>query len=158
MRIAVIGAGAIGSAIGAGLTGGPDAVTLIARGRRLAWLRDHPLELEREGQVTEVRIAVADWSCLTGPVDLAILCIKTGDLSDALGALGPCLAPGATVVTLQNGVEAPDQVAEALPQAAVVAGRVHGFFELDGQRLRHHARVVPPARHPPAHRPARRSR
>ncbi len=137
MHIAVIGAGAIGSAIAAGLTGGQDAVTLIARGQRLAWLRDHPLALERDGKVTQVRIAVADWPDLARPVDLAILCTKTSDLPTALGALGPSLAPDAAVVTLQNGVEAPDQVAVALPQAAVVAGRVHGFFELAGQRLRH---------------------
>lgn len=137
MHIAVIGAGAIGSAIGAGLSRSGDQVTLIARGQRLAWLRDHPLELERQDRITQVRVAVADWSGLTQPVDLAILCIKTGDLAAAVGALAPCLAPGASVVTLQNGVEAPDFVAEALPQAGVLAGRVHGFFELDGQRLRH---------------------
>lgn len=137
MHLAVIGAGAIGSALAAGIASDGGEVTLVARGSRLAWLRHHPQELERAGQVTQVSIAATDWSGLAQPVDLAILCIKTGDLAAALAALGPRLAPGACVVTLQNGVEAPDHVAEALPEAAVVAGRVHGFFELDGQRLRH---------------------
>lgn len=137
MHVAVIGAGAIGSAIGAGLSGGSDEATLIARGQRLAWLRDHPLELERDGRLSQVRIAATGWSGLARPVDLAILCTKTGDLADAIAALRPRLAPRASVVTLQNGVEAPGYVAEVLPDAAVLAGRVHGFFELDGQRLRH---------------------
>ena len=38
MQILMIAA--IGSAIGAGLSGGSDEATLIARGQRLAWLRD----------------------------------------------------------------------------------------------------------------------
>lgn len=137
MHIAVIGAGAIGSAIAAGAARDGGDLTLVARGKRLAWLRDHPLQLEREGQITQLSIAATDWSGLTRPVDLAVLCIKTGDLASAIAELGSRLAPQACVVTLQNGVEAPDQVAEALPNAAVVAGRVHGFFEIEGQRLRH---------------------
>ena len=49
----------------------------------------------------------------------------------------PRPAPGAAVVTLQNGVEAPDQAAEAPPNAAIVTGWVHGPFEFDRQQVRH---------------------
>lgn len=38
---------------------------------------------------------------------------------------------------MQNGVTAPWQVASAMPDVDVVAGRVHGFFEIEENGVRH---------------------
>lgn len=143
MPILVVGAGAIGSAIAAGLVNSGEDVVLLARGDRLAHLRDNPVELESNGVSRRTPVAVSDWTGLARPAAFAILCTKTGDLAVALGDLARHLAPHAVVLTLQNGVEAPDQAALALPQSAIVAGRVHGFFEMDGHRVRHVG--VPPS-------------
>jgi len=137
MHVVVVGAGALGSAIALGLAESGGNVTLIARGARLAWLRDHPLELEHAGGVRAKAVPVCDWAGLTAPVDAVIFCTKMAGLVEAAGHVAPLLAPGARAVALQNGVEAPDLLAAALPGAAVIAGRVHGFFEMDGQRVRH---------------------
>ena len=137
MRTVVVGAGAIGSAIAAGLVIAGRDVTLVARGSRLTELAARPLELEREGEVRYVPVPVSGWSEFAGPADLAFLCTKTLDLSEALHSLKSKLVPDGTVVTLQNGVEAHEQAAACLPMANIVAGRVHGFFEMDGLRARH---------------------
>lgn len=140
--IVVIGAGAIGTALALGLARAGHRVILVARGARLAWLQANPAELVREDGVLRTPLEVvgpdAAWTS-----DCVFLCTKAQDLPGALAVVAPRLAPGGRVVTLQNGVEAPLQAASALPGAAILAGRVHGFFEMDGPRARHVG--VPPS-------------
>ncbi len=143
MRIAIIGAGAIGSALAAGIARTGADVTLVARGERLALLRTGPVRMVSDSGAWEQAVPVCAADDLTGPLDLAICCVKTPDLPDALTALRGKLAPHGAVLTLQNGVEAPEQAAAILPDAAIVAGRMHGFFELDGDAVRHVG--VPPS-------------
>ena len=137
MHIVVVGAGAIGSAIAAGMALACCDVTLIARGQRLKEMMSGALELERGGAMFQASPSVSAWKALTRPADVVFLCVKMGDLTDALDHLAPRFAPGATVITLQNGVEAHEHVAARFSDAHVVASRVHGFFEMDGARVRH---------------------
>lgn len=138
MRIAVIGAGAIGSVIGAALAQTGRDVVLVARGRRLAALRASPLRIESNGSVRDVPVPSCAASELgDGAIGLAICCVKTNDLELALQGVRNALRPGAVVLTLQNGVEAYKVATQVLPDAAIVAGRMHGFFEISGDVVRH---------------------
>lgn len=141
MRIAVIGAGAIGSALAAGIARAGANVTLVARGQRLTLLRAAPVRIISDSGAWEQAVPTLALDDLTGPIDLAIACVKTPDLPGALTALGGKLAPHGAVLTLQNGVEAHEQAAAILPDAApdvaIVAGRMHGFFELESDAVRH---------------------
>lgn len=140
--LVVIGAGAIGTALALGLAGAGLGVTLVARGGRLAWLQANPAELVRDDGVLRAPLEVvgpeAGWSS-----DCVFLCTKAQDLPEALTMVRSRLVPSGIAVTLQNGVEAPLQAATALPAAAILAARVHGFFEMDGPRARHVG--VPPS-------------
>ena len=62
---------------------------------------------------------------------------KTLAVAPVLASLAGHVAPGTIIVTTQNGVETPDQVLAAFPKARVVAMRVHGFFEMAGDIVRH---------------------
>ncbi len=144
MRIAVVGAGAIGSAIAAGLaqTGRDDV--LVARGRRLAALKAGPLRIESNGSMRAISVPACAVNELGhGAIDFAICCVKTNGLEHALQGVGDALQSGAVVLTLQNGVEAHVVAARLLPDAAIVAGRMHGFFEMSGDVVRHVG--VPPS-------------
>lgn len=143
MRIAVLGAGAIGSAIAAGIARAGADVTLAARGHCLALLRIQPVQIVRDDEAWEQAVRACAAEDLAGPFDLAICCVKTPDLPEALTALRGKLAPHGVALTLQNGVEAHERAAEILPDAAIVAGRMHGFFELAGDAVRHVG--VPPS-------------
>ena len=137
MRVAIIGAGAIGSMLAVRLMPVIGEFTLVARGARLVHLRGNPLRLESNGSIAEAHVAVCAPEELAAPVDLAILCTKTPGLPGALEMLRGRLAPGGIVLTTQNGVEAHHFAAQVLPEAGVVAARVHGFFEMAGQLVRH---------------------
>lgn len=144
MRIAVIGAGAIGSVMAAALAQTGRDVVLVARGRRLAALRAGPLRIESHGSVREVHVPSCAMSELDdGAIGLAICCVKTDDLELTLQDVRDALRPGAMVLTLQNGVEAHKVATRVLPDAAIVAGRMHGFFEMTGDVVRHVG--VPPS-------------
>ena len=54
----VIGAGAIGSALALGLAWSGRDVMLVARGGRIAWLRDHLFELECDGEVLRALVPI----------------------------------------------------------------------------------------------------
>ena len=143
MRIAVIGAGAIGGAVAAALVGAGHDVVVIARGQRLAALQAGPLRIEHAGGVEIVAVRALAPDAPFPPVDMAIICVKAPDLDDAWAILAGKLAGPRLVLTLQNGVEAHEIAAQALPQATILAGRVHGFFELVADAVRHTG--VPPS-------------
>jgi 2-dehydropantoate 2-reductase len=105
MRFAVLGAGAIGCAIGGRLQRAGHDVTLIARGAQLDALRSGGLTLQTpEGDATlDVRAVGAPAEADIAPGDVVILATKTQDTVAALDALAAA-APDAVVVCAQNGI------------------------------------------------------
>lgn len=133
----MIGAGALGSFFAARFARAGAEVALIARGARLAHIRQHGISIEQDGRQERLMVdARSDCAGLACP-DLVLLCTKAQDLPAALDLLAPFKAERFGVLTVQNGVEAPDQVARALPAASVLAARVHGFFEMHDGIVRH---------------------
>ena len=141
--IVVIGAGALGQFLAARFTAAGHKAVLVAREPGLSRLKAQGVRLYRNGvQSSRTAVALAG-DCLSLPsADLVLLCVKAQDLPDALDLAAPLAAAGPAFVTVQNGVEAPGQVAARFPAAPVIASRVHGFFELrDG--VVHHVGVEP---------------
>jgi len=133
-RYVIVGAGAIGSFLGA--RAGHD-VLLIPRGERLEVLRSEGVSLSEGGAERQVRVPV---SCTCDPVtqpDHAILATKTFQLEGALALLEPLRHARFTLLTVQNGVEAPRIAQTALPRAEVLGARMHGFFEREDGIVRH---------------------
>lgn len=142
MNIAIIGAGAIGIAVAVETACAGRNVTLIARGERLEQLRRHALRLASDDALKEVRVPTLSAAEIVKPVDLAIICVKTCDLAEALASINGKLSANAVILTLQNGVEAHEEAANRYPGCNIVAGRMHGFFELEGNTA-HHMGVPP---------------
>ena len=117
--VIVVGPGAIGGFVAARLALAGWSPTLVARGRSLAALRAGPLLLVDDGVESEVRLrAVAD-PVDAGRAGLAIVCVKSFDTEGAARSLAPVLAPGAVVLSLQNGVHNPAVIAREAPGARV---------------------------------------
>lgn len=133
----------MGTFFAARLTQAGHRISLIARGARLAGIRRDGLRLESGGQSTAVPMWAVDDPALIPTPDLAIIATKTTGLADAIAALAGHASPALGVLTIQNGVEAPAMVAAALPDVQVLAGRVHGFFEMADDLVRHVG--VPPS-------------
>jgi 2-dehydropantoate 2-reductase len=111
MRLAVIGAGAVGSVVGGLLARAGEDVTLIGR-------RSHADAVNRDGlridgALGELRIHVRAAERLDFKPDLALLTMKTQGVAAAARELHSYLH-GVPVLTMQNGVRSDELVAEVL--------------------------------------------
>eukprot|EP01036_Dinobryon_divergens_P039094 gene39094-51452_t len=104
LRIAVIGAGAIGGWLGVALAQAGHPVSLVARGATLECLQRRGWVLEQQGQrqATPVR-AVADAGQL-GVQDVVLIAVKAYALIDILPLVRPLIGPDTLVVPALNGV------------------------------------------------------
>lgn len=122
MKIGVAGAGAVGCHYGSMLHQAGFQVVLFARGDHLKALQNHGLQHESMGKLTTVRMVASDNAEILKDCDVIIIATKNTTLSPILVQIAPYLATGALLVTLQNGVRAPELVADALPDHPLAAG------------------------------------
>lgn len=123
MKVAVFGSGAVGGYFGGRLAEAGEQVCFIARGAHLAALRTKGLKIESpEGDVQLSPVTATDDPGSVGPVDLVLLGTKAWQVPTATQAMGPMMGPDTAVVPLQNGVEAPLQIAEGLGKQHALGG------------------------------------
>jgi 2-dehydropantoate 2-reductase len=128
-KIAVVGAGAVGGYFGGllALAGAP--VMMIGRPAFVEAVKKNGLFLETLHFQESVRVeASTDLSAARG-AEIVLFCVKTTDNASTARALAPLLAPGAVVLSFQNGVDNVEQIRaaaaiEALPTVVYVAASV----------------------------------
>ena len=104
MRIAVLGAGAIGAYVGAALHRGGADVHLIARGPHLEAIREHGVKvLSPRGDFVAHTPATGDPSEV-GPVDFVFLGLKANSYASCGPLITPLFQEETTVVAAQNGI------------------------------------------------------
>lgn len=132
MRIAVIGAGGVGGYFGGSLARAGHTVTFVARGEHGAALGEDGLTvLGTDGNFHVYPVRAVTETTQVGAVDAVLLCVKTWQLPEALPLLPPLMDADTRVVTLQNGVEAPQQVAEVIGRDAILPGVARIFSWVD---------------------------
>ncbi len=106
--VCVVGAGAIGGWLAAGLARAGSQVSLLARGPTLAVLQANGLQLlsgSGEARQTErVNVRASDDAGELGPQDLVVIAVKAPSLKAVAQQIGPLLRPDTTVLTAMNGV------------------------------------------------------
>ncbi len=123
MRIAIFGIGSIGGYFGWRLVQAGEDVVFVARGESLRILRERGLTVETPDGKTSVQPvnAVGD-PAQAGPVDAVILGVKAWQVAEATEAIRPLIGPETFVVPLQNGVDAPSILADALGEKHAFGG------------------------------------
>jgi 2-dehydropantoate 2-reductase len=132
MRILVVGAGGVGGYFGGRLARAGLPVTVLARGAHLEAIRRDGLRVRSaiEGQwVAKVEAVETAEGC--GPFDVALVCVKSFDTAAAVAAIGPALAPGAAVVSLQNGVDNEETIDAVLGPGHAVGGIAYVFATIE---------------------------
>jgi 2-dehydropantoate 2-reductase len=123
MRVGVVGAGAIGGLYGGVLARAGHQVCLLARGEQLRAIQSRGLRIQSPTFGTfVVNVPASDDPAELGQAELVLFAVKTYDLAEGVQAAHDMLAPEGSLVTFQNGLEAPDQVAVALGQERVLVG------------------------------------
>lgn len=105
MKIAIIGAGAIGGLVGARLALAGEQVTFIVRGRNLDAIREHGIKLvTADGWEHSAPAQATDDYAQAGPQDLVILAMKAHQLEAVTDKLPQLLGPQTLIVPMQNGI------------------------------------------------------
>jgi 2-dehydropantoate 2-reductase len=121
MKIAVVGAGAVGSVIGGLLSRAGEDVTLIGRKSHIDAINQSGLVLDGESGKTVIRVKATE--NLDFKPDLALLTAKSQDVESSVRKAQPILS-GVLVVTTQNGVQSDDIVARVLGKANIISSVV----------------------------------
>ena len=126
MRVAVMGAGAVGSYLGSCLAAGGAEVHLIARGAHLAAMRERGLTLVTpEGARSHVDVTATDDPAEIGPVDVVLFLVKSYDTESAARQLAPLLGPDTGVISLQNGIDNEARIASVIGAERVMGGATY---------------------------------
>jgi len=123
MKTLIVGAGVIGSFNAARLREAGQDVTLLARGRRLADLREHGIVLEdfRTGRRTTTQVPLVDYLRPEDAYDLAIAVMRRNQIPSVL----PMLAQNhriPSVLFLGNNAAGPQDLIDALGRERVLLG------------------------------------
>jgi 2-dehydropantoate 2-reductase len=123
MRIAVVGVGGVGGYFGGRLAQAGEQVVFIARGANLEALRTRGLRVESTSGDFELHtVEATDDPGRVGAVDAVLITVKAWQVPEVAQAIRPLVGPETCVVPLQNGVEAPEQLAAVLGPGHVVGG------------------------------------
>jgi len=121
MKIAVMGAGAVGSYYGAMLARAGHAVTLIGRPALVQAVRADGLLLESARFTGRVMLEADSRPEAVAGAGLVLFCVKSGDTATAAAQIAAHVDPAAAVLSLQNGVDNVDTLGQVLGRPVVPA-------------------------------------
>ncbi|MEK9969667.1 MAG: 2-dehydropantoate 2-reductase [Ferrovibrio sp.] len=104
MKIAVVGAGAIGGYFGGLLARGGHDVTLIARGAHRDAIRSNGLTVRSKDETFVIYPACTDDPAEAGPQDLVLLCLKAPAVPAMAEKMLPLFGPDTAMITAMNGI------------------------------------------------------
>lgn len=104
MKIAIVGAGAIGGYFGGLLARAGHDVTLIARGAHRDAIRANGLTVESKTETFVTRPACTDNAAEAGAQDLVILSLKAPAVPAMADKMLPLFGPDTAMITAMNGV------------------------------------------------------
>ena len=106
MKIAIIGAGAIGGYVGVKTALAGNDVTIIARGANLQAIRANGLKLiQHDGSELVARqVKATNDYAEAGVQDLVVLAMKSHQVEAVIGELPKLIGPETVIVPMQNGI------------------------------------------------------
>lgn len=138
--VAVLGAGAVGGYYGAMLARAGVPVRLIGRPAHVNAIRTQGLRLQTQAFDERVTVQADTEAAAVAGADLVLVCVKSTDTLEAAAQMAPHLAPGAVVLSLQNGVDNAERLSQALGRE-VFPAVVYVAAAMDGPgHVRHHGR------------------
>jgi len=143
VKIAIVGAGAMGCLYGAKLsTTGNDVWLLDVAEENVKAIVENGVAVEDDGDWMVYRNLNATMSPVdVGPVELAIICVKSNYTKEAIEGNRELFGSESVAVTLQNGLGNVEAISEVIGSENVIAGTTgHGATVLGCGRVRHAGR------------------
>ena len=140
MKIAIVGAGAMGS-VYAALMGdaGNEVWAIDSWAEHVAAIQTQGLRVEGASGDRTVRVNATTEAREVGACDLVVVATKAMHIATAAARVPALLGPGTAVLTIQNGLGSADRLAQALGDTPVMIGVAGGFgASIKGPGHAHH--------------------
>jgi 2-dehydropantoate 2-reductase len=121
LKIAVMGAGAVGCYFGGMLARAGHSVTLIGRPLHVDAIQRDGLLLDTQSFSERVAVQASTEAAKIAGARLVLFCVKSTDTAHVATDMLPYLDPAATVLSLQNGVDNAVVLQSVLPQSVIPA-------------------------------------
>ncbi len=131
MRVAVMGAGAVGCYFGGLLARAGHEVLFVGRPDHVAAINAHGLLMETKTFTAHAPAKASTAAAAIDRPDLLLFCVKSGDTETAGRALAERLGSDTIVLSLQNGVDNADRLAAVLGRP-VLPAIVYAGVEMAG--------------------------
>lgn len=140
MKIAVMGAGAVGCYYGGMLARAGHPVVLIGRPLHVEAISRDGLAMDTLSFKAQIPVQASTEASAVQGARLVLCCFKSTDTESAAAEMAPYLAPDAIVLSLQNGVDNAERL-QAILLREVGPAVVYVASEMAGPgRVRHHGR------------------
>ena len=140
IRVAVLGAGAVGCFFGGMLARAGHRVTLIGRPLHVEAFRKSGLHFEGLGFDERVPVEASTEAGAVRGARLVLFCVKSTDTEQAAAQIAPFLDADSIVMNLQNGVDNTERIQAKVSQLVIPAA-VYVATEMKGPgHLKHHGR------------------
>lgn len=128
-KVAVLGAGAVGSFVGGMLALGGARVTLVAREKQVAAVNRDGLKLRVGGAERIVKDNLRAVTELDEAPELLLITVKSFSLEAALAGLQGKIGRDTVIVSLQNGIGNELKIRTAFPDNRVYAGVICAYLD-----------------------------
>ena len=126
MKIAFLGAGALGCAIGSALTEGGHETWLVDRfAAHVEAMSRDGLQVDDERGTRRVAVRATMNPAEVGPVDLVVVLVKSFHTDSAMRGARALVGPETVVLSLQNGLGHEDVLSEIVGRERVLAGKTY---------------------------------
>jgi 2-dehydropantoate 2-reductase len=140
VRVAVVGAGAVGCFYGAILARAGHSVTLVGRPQLVEAVNDKGLLLETVKGRQNINLAATTRPDAVAGADLVLMCVKSADTKEAARQIAPFLDTTSPLWSLQNGVDNVDAMELVLGRPAVPVAVYVAVELLAPGHVKHHGR------------------
>ena len=126
MKVCILGAGALGCAIGAALSEAGHETWLLNRGREhVEAMNLHGLQVQDERGERQVLVNATTDANDVGVAELVVVLVKSFHTAEAMAGATALLGPQTLVLSLQNGLGHEDILAEVVGRERVLAGKTY---------------------------------
>jgi 2-dehydropantoate 2-reductase len=144
MKILIIGTGGVGGYFGGKLAAAGNDVTFIARGEHMKQIRAKGLKVKSilgDFQVDFVK--VTDRINEVESPDLVLICVKAWQIKEILPDLKSILYRGTTILPLQNGVSAIEELKEQISEEHILGGLCRTISKIESPGVICHFGITP---------------
>ncbi len=144
MKIAIIGTGGVGGYFGAKLAQTGNEVTFLARGEHLKAIQKNGLTVKSIlGDFRVENIKATDKISNIEKPDLVIISVKAWQVKGIGEELKPILKSDTTIIPLQNGVLAADELMENIDRKHILGGLCRIISKIEAPGVINHFGVTP---------------